>query len=190
LEALLAQPLRVGGAGVAPEERERGQVVEIAEQPDRSRPEPLELGAQLVGQRHPGLHEILSRASQCPQRLGLIAVGLQYPEAMVVGARQLAQHERVEAVRLAARGAEPGAGGGDLVGMQRQKHRSPASNRRSTSSPSGRSIATNVTFIRTSVRHSDRSPFSSCANEAANSSSPASSCTTTSCFSDAQSTPA
>jgi len=40
---------------------------------------------------------------------------------MVVGTRQLAQHERVEAVGLAARRPEARTGGRDLVGMQRQK---------------------------------------------------------------------
>jgi hypothetical protein len=40
------------------------------------------------------------------------------------------------------------------------------------------------------ARHSDRSPFSSCANVAATSSSPCSSATSTSCLSAAQSTPA
>ena len=68
--------------------------------------------------------------------------------------------------------------------------RSPASSSRSTSSPSGRSIATSSTFSRTSARHNARNPFSSCANVAANSSSPVSSLTSTSCLSAAQSTPA
>ena len=39
---------------------------------------------------------------------------------MAVGARELAQHERVEPVGLAARGPEPVAGRRDLVGMHRQ----------------------------------------------------------------------
>ena len=38
----------------------------------------------------------------------------------MIGARQLAQHERVEPVRLAARDPKPRAGRGDLVGMQRE----------------------------------------------------------------------
>ena len=38
----------------------------------------------------------------------------------MVGARQLAQHEGVKPVGLASRSAEPGAGGRDLVGMDRQ----------------------------------------------------------------------
>ena len=121
LKPLLAQATRVGGAWVALQERERDQVVQIAEQADWSRPEALELGAQLVGERHPALDEILPRASQCPQRLGLIAVGLEHPETMVIGARQFAQHERVEAIGLPARGPEARTGGGDLIGMQRQQ---------------------------------------------------------------------
>jgi len=74
-----------------------------------------------VGERDPALDEILSRARQRPQRLGLIAVGLKHPEAVMVGARQLAQHERVEAIGLAARDAKPRPCGRDLVGMQCQQ---------------------------------------------------------------------
>ena len=90
------------------------------EQADRTGPEPLELRAQLAAQRHPGVHEILPRAGQRPERLCLIRVGLEHPEAMAVGARQLAQHERVEPVGLAARGPEPRPRGRDLFGMHRQ----------------------------------------------------------------------
>jgi len=68
--------------------------------------------------------------------------------------------------------------------------RNPASNIRSTNKPSGRSIATSSTFNRTNTRHNDPRPFSSCANVAANSAPPDASATRTSCFSDAQSTPA
>jgi hypothetical protein len=39
--------------------------------------------------------------------------------------------------------------------------RNPASNSRSTSNPSGRSIATNPTSSRTSIRHNALTPFSS-----------------------------
>ena len=82
-------------------------------------PVALELGAQLVGERDPGRDEILARAGQRPQRLGLIAVGNQDPEAVAVGPRELAEHERVEPVGLPAGGAEPRAGGDDLVRMDR-----------------------------------------------------------------------
>ena len=107
------------GSGSAPGTPARSGC-RVREQADRRRPEALKLGAQLVAQRHARLHQILAPAAQRPQRLGLIAVGLKHPEAVMVGARQLAQHERVEPVGLAARGAEPRAGGRDLVGMQRQ----------------------------------------------------------------------
>src|SRR5205814_131007 len=68
--------------------------------------------------------------------------------------------------------------------------RSPASSSRSTTTPSGRSIATNTTLKRTSVPHNPDSPFSSCANVAASTCWPVSSATSTSCLSDAQSIPA
>jgi hypothetical protein len=120
LQAPLAQPARVGRARVALQERERDLAVEILEQADRPGPEARELCAQLVAQRDLGVHEILARAGQRSERLGLVAVGLEHPEAMAVGARELADHERVEPVGLAARDPEPGAGRGDLVGVQRQ----------------------------------------------------------------------
>src|SRR3954471_9735177 len=49
----------------------------------------------------------------------LIAVGHQHAEAVAVGARQLGEHEAVEAVALAARGTEPRSHRRDLVGMNR-----------------------------------------------------------------------
>jgi hypothetical protein len=94
--------------------------MQVREQPQRSGPEPLKLRTQLVGQRGARPNQILARPRQRSQCLGLIAIRLEYPEAMVIGARQLAQHERVEAIGLPARDPEPIASGRDLVGMQRQ----------------------------------------------------------------------
>ena len=119
-KARFAQPARVGRARVALQERERNPAVQIGEQVKRPGPEPLKLGTQLVGQRRPRADQVLPPASQRPQRLGLIAVGLQYPEAVIVGTRQLAQHERVKPIGLPARDPKPIAGRSDLVGMQRQ----------------------------------------------------------------------
>ena len=82
-------------------------------------PEALELGARLVGQRDAGLHEVLARAAERQQRLGLIAVGHHHAEAVTVGARTHAEHERVEAVGLAARGPKTRSDGVHLVGMDR-----------------------------------------------------------------------
>src|SRR5207248_3578089 len=93
-QALFAEPTRVDRAGVARQERETDQTVEIAEEPDRARPEALELATQLVAQRDASLHEVLARAGQRPQRLGLVGVGLKHPGAVTRGARQLAQHAR------------------------------------------------------------------------------------------------
>ena len=73
-----------------------------AKQPQRPGPEPPKLGAQLVDQRRPGADEVFAPTGQRPQRLGLIAVGLEHPEAVAVSTRQLADHERVKPIRLPA----------------------------------------------------------------------------------------
>ena len=120
LQALLAQTARVRGAGVALEERERDLTVQAREQPERTGPETRKLSPQLVDQRGPGAHQILSCSGQRSERLGLIRIGLEHPEAVVIGPRQLAQHERVEPIGLPARGPEPITRRRDLVGMQRK----------------------------------------------------------------------
>src|SRR5690348_15197687 len=65
-QALLAQPTRILRARVALQERERDPTVKGGEQADRARPEPLQLRAQLVGQRYPRGHEILPRPGSAP----------------------------------------------------------------------------------------------------------------------------
>ena len=50
-EGLLAEPVRVDGAGVALEEREADRAVEIVEQTGSAWPESLQLGSELVAQR-------------------------------------------------------------------------------------------------------------------------------------------
>ena len=59
---LLTQATRIALTGIAGQERKRDRAIEIGEQADRSGPEPLELGAELVGRRDPRRDEILSRA--------------------------------------------------------------------------------------------------------------------------------
>jgi hypothetical protein len=41
---------------------------------------------------------VLTRTGHRLPRPGLIQVGLQHPEAVMVGARQLAEHERVKSI--------------------------------------------------------------------------------------------
>jgi hypothetical protein len=60
VQARFSEAARVGGAGVALKERERDPAVQVAEQPQRTGPEPRKLSAQLVGQRGPGADEILA----------------------------------------------------------------------------------------------------------------------------------
>jgi hypothetical protein len=66
LQALFTERPRVRRAGVALQERERDLAVEIAEQADRAGPEALELCAQLVSDRHLGVHQILACPRQSP----------------------------------------------------------------------------------------------------------------------------
>jgi hypothetical protein len=185
-QALFTEPMCVARARAARQERETDRTVEIAEEPDRAGPEALEFAPQLVAQRNASLHEVLARGER-PQRLGLVGVGLKDAEVVMIGTRQLAQHERVKPIRLAARGAERAAAA--WFGWSAST-RNPASSSRSINTPSGRSTATSSTFARCSARHSPPSPGSSWASVAASSSSPASLQISTSCFSDAQSTPA
>ena len=77
VQARFSQAARVHGAGVALKERERDRAVQIPEQAQRTGPEPLKLRAQLVTQRGPGANQVLSCSGQRPERLSLIAVGLQ-----------------------------------------------------------------------------------------------------------------
>jgi hypothetical protein len=108
----------------------------------------------------------------------------------MIGARQLAQHERVKPIRLAARSAERRAGGRDLVGVQRQ-HPQPGIQQpldQHTIRPLDRDELHTGPLQRAAqpaepslvVRERGRQQLSS----------PASSQISTSCFSDAQSTPA
>ena len=120
LEALRAQATRVGRARVALKERQRDPAVQIGKQPQRTGPEPLQLGPQLVCQRRARPDQIRPPTVSARSALVCIAVRLKHPEAMMIGTRQLAQHERVKAIRLPARGAKPRTRRGDLVGVQRQ----------------------------------------------------------------------
>jgi len=108
------------GAGIASQERERDRAIDRGEQANRSRPEPPQFGAQLVAERHPRADEIFPGSDQRPQRLRLIAIGLQQPEAVPIGARQLTQHEPVVLIGLPARSANPITRRLDLVRGQRQ----------------------------------------------------------------------
>jgi hypothetical protein len=118
-EPLLTKAARVGRRGVALEKGQRDRAVDVGEDLCRARPEAVQLRAQLIGDRNAVADEVLAGARQGPQRLGRVGVGDQDPETMAVGAGQLGQHERVEAVALAARGAEARSVRGELVGMHR-----------------------------------------------------------------------
>ena len=118
-EPPLAEGLGVLRRGIAFEEAQRDRGVDVGEDARRAGPEAVKFGAQLVGQLHAGGDQVLAGAGERAQRLGGVAVGRERAEAVGVGARELAEHPGVEVIGLAL-GAKAGAGGLDLIGMQRQ----------------------------------------------------------------------
>ncbi len=122
-EALLAQTARVCRAWVALQERQRGRAVDLGEHLGRAGPEALQLRAQLISEPLARSDQILAPASQRPQRLRAIAGRFQDPEA-VTSAGEFGEHERIEAVALAARRTEPRPGRAHLVRVHRD-HRQP-----------------------------------------------------------------
>ena len=141
-------------------------------------------------QRGPGAHQILPRPGQRSRAPWSDPIRLEHPEAVAVGARQLAQHERVEPVGLPARGPEPRRAsprpGWDATAA-------PAAPRPAAARPAARPAARSRPASprpHAACGTTPAAPASSCANVAASSSSPVSSAIATSCFSDAQSTPA
>ncbi|HSS33908.1 MAG TPA: hypothetical protein VLL27_11565 [Solirubrobacterales bacterium] len=100
LHPLGAEAAGVGGARVAGQEGEGDRRVDVGED-ERSGPEGLELGAQLVCQLDPNPDQVLSGPGQGSQCLGLVRVGPDRPQSVGVGARQLGQDEGVEAIGLA-----------------------------------------------------------------------------------------
>jgi len=118
-KALLAEAAGVRRAGVALEEGEADWRVDLAEDTGGAGPEGVQLRAQLVGEADALLDQVLARPGQRSQRPRFVAVGLEQAQAVHVGAGELGQDVGVEAVRLAAAGAVAVAGGGELVGVDR-----------------------------------------------------------------------
>jgi hypothetical protein len=135
-QALGSQAARGSGAGVAREERERDRAVDVGEDALGAGPEAVELGAQLVGELDAHGDEVLACAQQRLQRDRLVAGGRERGEAVLIGAAELAEHERVEAIGLARGRAEAIARGGELVGMDRQ-HADPGRQQPADQQPFG-----------------------------------------------------
>ena len=62
----------------------------------------VEVGAQLIGYRHPVGHQIPASSTQRAQRCGLRALGSQRPQPGPVGAQRIGQHKSIEAVVFVA----------------------------------------------------------------------------------------
>ena len=182
LQALGAEAAGVGGAGVALEERERDRRVDLGEQTGRAGPEALQLGAQLVGQRDARLDQVLAGARERPDRLGLVASGTSARKrcASVRASSQSTKASKRSDLPPAARKRALAAL--TWLGCRANTVR-PASSSRSTSSPSGRSIATRSTPWSSKRRQSAAMPCSSWAITRSASGSPRSSATSSACSS-------
>ena len=77
--------MSIGGTGVALKEREQDLRVHVAKQAQRTGPEPLQLGAELVDDPGTRGDEILPRAGQRPQRLRPVGTGRENAEPVTVG---------------------------------------------------------------------------------------------------------
>lgn len=119
-QALLSKATCIRRGGIATQEGERDPGVDGREDPRRARPKAIQLRSQLVGETNSAPHHVLARSGQRPQRLGLIGVPAQDPQAVEVGARQLRQAKGVEAIGLAAGDLIARPRGRQLVGMDRQ----------------------------------------------------------------------
>ena len=101
----------------------------------------LQVGAELVGHRDPGVHQVLAGPHRHPQGDGRFAVAGQRPQPGPVGAQHIGQHVGVERVVLVAGRSVPAAQVLQLVrgdhdhrrARPRAAHRPPA--RRAVRSP-------------------------------------------------------
>jgi hypothetical protein len=117
VEPLLADAAGVVWRGVAFDERECDRPVDVREHDRCGRPEALQLCAQLVGARDAMGDEVLARAGERAQRRRGVIVWDQDTEAVIVGACELGEEERVGAVDLATGVTEPRAHHADLPGV-------------------------------------------------------------------------
>jgi hypothetical protein len=121
-KTFVAEGARIGGARVALQKGQRDRRVDVGEDTGGARPESFELGAQLVGERDASLHEVFAGTGKGLERLGLLGVGDECAEAVVIGAGQLGQAQGVEGVGFAACGPKARTGGLELVGVDGQHH--------------------------------------------------------------------
>ena len=90
------EPVGLVLAGEAGQEPQGDRGVDVAEQPDRAGQGGLQVRAELVGHRDPGVDEVLAGPHGHPQGDGGVAVAGQRPEPGAVGAHGVGQDVGVE----------------------------------------------------------------------------------------------
>ena len=107
------------GSVLAVESGQKAQAdhrIDVGEQPDGAREDPVEVFAQLVGQRDAVSDEVFAGSAGGAQRGGGRGVGDQGPQPGAVGAQGIGQHEGVESVVFVAGRAVAASQVFELVG--------------------------------------------------------------------------
>ncbi len=116
------EPVGLVLAGEPGQEPQRDRGVDVAEQPDHAGQRGLQVGAELVGHRHPGMDEVLACPHRHPQGHGGLAVASQQLQPSTVGAQHIGQHVAVERVVLVAGRPVPAA---EVLQLVRSDHDHP-----------------------------------------------------------------
>ncbi len=113
----LAQPFGALGGGIATEEGQGDGRVDVGEDRRGSRPEALEQGAELIGERHALGDQVVAAPHEGAEGARVIRQGLERAEAVSVSAEEIGEDEGVARVTLAPRRRVAGPAGLESVGV-------------------------------------------------------------------------
>ena len=118
--ALLAEPDGAAGSRITVEKSKRDRACDIGEACDRSWPEAIEKGSQLIGQNHLRGNKIVATAHQCTQGLDGVRLRTERRQPMAVGTQDIGQNIGVAWVALGGDGAIARPAGLYDIGMDRR----------------------------------------------------------------------
>ncbi len=118
-EAFFTQARGAVGGGIATEEGQGDGRVDVGEDGGGPGPEPLEQGAELIGEGDALGDEIVPTAYEGAQGTRVVRGRPPRPEAMAIGPQQIGEDERIAGVTLAAGGGVAWAAGLERVGVDR-----------------------------------------------------------------------
>ncbi len=118
-EAFFTQARGAVGGGIATEEGQGDGRVDVGEDGGGPGPEPLEQGAELIGEGDALGDEIVPTAYEGAQGTRVVRGRPPRPEAMAIGPQQIGEDGRIAGVTLAAGGGVAWAAGLERVGVDR-----------------------------------------------------------------------